>query len=317
MYYGQVMIDLKGLSLSDQERELVCHPRVGGIILFSRNYAGVSQLKSLLSDIRHQTQGKPLLVAVDHEGGRVWRFKTDFHVLGAARDYGLMYARDPLEALKQAQAAGALMATELLACGIDLSLAPVLDVDSGKSEVIGDRAFDPDPKQVSLLAGAFIAGMAAAGMAATGKHFPGHGGCELDSHVAQPVDRRSFEQIWAHDLLPFRELASVLRAIMPAHVIYPAVDSLPVGFSSYWLETILREKIGFAGAIISDCLSMAGAAIGGTLVERAQKALDAGCDMVIMCQQSRDDLRDFLDKLNRESTGVSHNRLAKMAGEFS
>jgi beta-N-acetylhexosaminidase len=314
MHYGPVMIDLKGLSLSEAERALIQHPMVGGVLFFTRNYHDITQLKSLVAEIRHTAHQKPLLLAVDHEGGRVWRFRKDFHVLGPAKDYGLIYAQDPQAGLKCAEEAGTLMAAELLASGIDLSLAPVLDVDSGISEVIGDRAFDHDPARVGELAGAFIAGMAAAGMAATGKHFPGHGGCQLDSHIAQPIDTRSFEQIWDHDLVPFRQLSPVLKAVMPAHVIYPSVDAMPAGFSSQWLQTILREKIGFEGAIISDCLSMTGAAAaGGDLLSRAHKALGAGCDRVIVCQQSIEDLTHFLENLNRETSAHSHRRLANMA----
>lgn len=315
MQYGSVMIDLEGKTLLPTEHALLAHPRVGGVILFSRNYQDIAQLKALIADIR-AAAAKPLLLAVDHEGGRVWRFNEGFTKLRSAKHYGDLYQQDPTEGLKAAHNAGAVMAAELLDCGIDFSLAPVLDVEKGVSEVIGDRAFSSDPKVVSELAKAFIEGMNAVGMRATGKHFPGHGGCAPDSHIAQPVDNRSLEALLADDLIPFSQLSSSLSAVMPAHITYPAVDNVPAGFSRRWLQDILRGQLGFQGVIISDCLSMKGAAIGGDFVVRAQMALDAGCDMVILCQQTRDLVSWFLDNLAKDGSAGSSERLAKMAGQF-
>ncbi len=315
MQYGSVMIDLEGKTLLSAEHALLAHPRVGGVILFSRNYQDMTQLKALVADVR-AAAAKPLLLAVDHEGGRVWRFNEGFTKLRPAKHYGDLYQQEPAEGLKAAYNAGSVMAAELLACGIDFSLAPVLDIEKGISEIIGDRAFSADPKVVSELAKAFIEGMNVVGMCATGKHFPGHGGCIPDSHIAQPVDDRSLEALLADDLIPFSELSGILSAVMPAHITYPAVDTVPAGFSRRWLQDILRGQLGFQGVIISDCLSMKGAAIGGDFVVRAQMALDAGCDMVILCQQTRDLVSWFLDNLARDGSVGSSERLAKMAGRF-
>ncbi len=315
MQYGPVMIDLEGKTLLPSEHALLAHPRVGGVILFTRNYQDITQLKTLIVDIRAAAK-KPLLLTVDHEGGRVWRFNDGFTKLPPSKRYGDMFQQDPEEALKLAHNAGWVMATELLDCGIDFSLAPVLDLDKGMSEVIGDRSFGRDPLVVSELAKAFIQGMNAVGMRATGKHFPGHGGCALDSHIAQPVDNRSLDALLADDLIPFANLSGLLSAVMPAHITYTAVDSVPAGFSRRWLQDILRQQLAFKGAIISDCLSMKGAAIGGDFVVRAQMAIDAGCDMVILCQQTRDLVLWFLDNLGRDSAKASSERLADMAGQF-
>lgn len=315
MRYGPVMIDLQGPTLSDNERKLLQHPRVGGVILFSRNYQGIEPLKKLVADIRKSAQ-KSLLIAVDHEGGRVWRFKDGFTTLPAAKQYGDIYEKDPFEGLKLARNAGWVMAAELLDCGVDFSLAPVLDLNKGVSEVIGDRAFNPNPLIVTELAKAFIEGMRLVGMRATGKHFPGHGGCALDSHIAKPVDTRSLDALFAEDLIPFQKLSGDLSAVMPAHVTYPSVDAVPAGFSKKWLQDILRKKLQFEGAIISDCLSMKGAALGGDFVVRAQLALDAGCDMVILCQQERELVAWFLENLGRDISKEGSVRLAAMAGQF-
>ena len=319
MPYGPVMIDLEGKTLSPVEHTLLAHPRVGGVILFSRNYQDIAQLKALITDVRTAAQ-QPLLVAVDHEGGRVWRFNEGFTKLLPAKHHGDVYQKDPAEGLKSAYNAGRTMATELLECGIDFSLAPVLDLEKGISEVIGDRAFGCDPQAVSALAKAFIEGMNAVGMHATGKHFPGHGGCALDSHIAQPVDDRTLEALLADDLIPFANLSGSLSAIMPAHITYTSVDTVPAGFSRRWLQDILRSQLEFKGAIISDCLSMKGAgaltAMGADFVVRAQLAIDAGCDMVILCQQARALVTWFLDNLGRDGTVESSQRLSNMAGQF-
>ncbi|MBP9764629.1 MAG: beta-N-acetylhexosaminidase [Gammaproteobacteria bacterium] len=315
MQYGPVMIDLEGKTLLPSEHALLAHPRVGGVIFFTRNYQDIAQLKALIIDVRAAAQ-KPLLLAVDHEGGKVWRFNEGFTKLPPAKHYGDLYQQDSGEALKSAHNAGWVMATELLDCGIDFSLAPVLDLEKGMSEVIGDRAFAQDPQVVSELAKAFIQGMNAVGMSATGKHFPGHGGCIPDSHIAKPVDDRTLEALLTDDLIPFTNLSGILGAVMPAHITYPAVDTVPAGFSRRWLQDILRGQLAFKGAIISDCLSMKGAAIGGDFVVRAQMAIDAGCDMVILCQQTRDLVMWFLDNLGRDSTAESSQRLSNMAAQF-
>ena len=315
MHYGPVMIDLEGLELKPEERALLKHARVGGVILFSRNYQNLDQLRNLVSDIRN-TAKKPLLISVDHEGGRVWRFNDGFTKLPPAARYAALYKKNKTKGLELAYNAGWIMASELLECGIDISLAPVLDLNKEVSEVVGDRAFHRDPKIVTALAKSFVDGMNAVGMSATGKHFPGHGSCVLDSHIAKPVDPRTLEEIEGDDLIPFAKLSSRLGAVMPAHVTYPTVDSVPAGFSKIWLQDILRKKLKFKGVILSDCLSMKGAAIGGDFVVRAQMAIDAGCDMVILCQQTRDLVSWVLDNLGREGSLESSQRLAALAGKF-
>lgn len=313
--YGSLMIDLEGTELTPEERVLLQHKTVGGVILFARNFHSITQLKTLVQDIR-TTSKKALLIAVDHEGGRVWRFEQGFTKLPAAQHYGELYAENPDNALHVARNAGWIMAAELLDCGIDFSLAPVLDIDKGVSSVIGDRAFSSDPHIISRLAGAFIEGMNHVGMAATGKHFPGHGGCAPDTHFAAAIDNRTLDLLLKDDLIPFRDLSSKLGAIMPAHVLYPTVDSVPAGFSKIWLQDILRDNLGFKGAIISDCLSMKGAAIGGDFVVRARMALDAGCDMVILCQQTRELMQWVLDNVARRTSTLSNQRLSQLAGKF-
>ncbi len=272
---GPVMLDIAGLTLSLEERELIAHPNTGAVILFARNYANPEQVTELIHDLRSARNGE-LLIAVDQEGGRVQRFQNGFTRLPPAAAYAL---RPEL-----AEPAGMLMAMELLAVGVDFSFAPVLDVDCGVSEIIGNRAFAQDAETVSELASAFMKGMHFAGMAATGKHFPGHGTVALDSHLTLPVDERSLAQMSVKDLMPFQELiAKGLAAIMPAHVLYPNIDSQPAGFSSFWLGTILRQALKFDGVIFSDDLTMEGAAFAGDYPERARLALEAGCDMVLVC----------------------------------
>lgn len=315
MHYGPVMIDIQGVGLDSKERALLKHPGVGGVLLFKRNYLDKETLKALVADIRN-TAEHPILIAVDHEGGCVWRFREGFTVLNPARDYGTRYDKDPIAAKTFAENCGFTMARELLACGIDLSFAPVLDIDRGISEVVVDRAFHSNPHVVAELAGSFIEGMNRAGMAATGKHFPGHGGIRADSHFKESIDTRSLAVLMEEDLIPFVQLKDKLGGIMPAHIIFPAVDSVPTGFSNVWLQDILRKKIGYQGAIISDCLSMKGAAIGGDYVLRSRMALDAGCDMVIMAQQDHETLHWVLDKLERVPSTESQQRLNALAGNF-
>lgn len=280
-----LMLDVESIILSDAEREQLSHPMIGGLILFSRNYANRSQLIQLVQSIR--AVRADILIAVDQEGGRVQRFRDDFTVLPAMGDILPAAQGDLTLAKSWATELGFLMAIELLAVDIDLSFAPVLDLN-GISQVIGKRSFSCDKAEVEQLATAFIKGMQQAGMASVGKHFPGHGSVEADSHVAKPVDLRSKEQIFANDIQPFKQLIAKerLQGIMPAHVIYPNVDANPAGFSPYWLQDVLRKELGFNGVIFSDDLGMKGAAVAGGYCERAQAAIDAGCNMVLVCNDS-------------------------------
>lgn len=283
---GPVMVDVAGTALDEDERRMLCHPRVGGVILFARNYASAAQLRRLCAEI-HALRSPALLIAVDHEGGRVQRFRSDgFTALPAMRTLGELWSDASEAAVRMARATGYVLAAELLAHGVDLSFAPVLDLDYGCSRAIGNRAFHRDPKVTSRLAHALTEGMAQAGMACVGKHFPGHGFVEADSHHALVRDLRSFDEIWAEDLLPYRgALGSRLGGVMPAHVIYPQVDPNPAGFSRFWLQDVLRGRLGFGGIIFSDDLNMEGAALAGDIVGRARAAHDAGCDMLLVCNR--------------------------------
>ncbi len=281
---GCVMVDLKGTDLLPEERELLAHPNVGGIILFTRNYHDRAQLAELIRSVRQVREA--LLIAVDHEGGRVQRFRDGFTELPPARRLGALAAVDFGLARRRATQFGGLIAAELRALDIDFSFAPVLDLDLGISGVIGDRALHFDPYVVAELGKAIVAGMRDLGMPAVGKHFPGHGGVAADSHTCQPEDGRSFSALAANDLIPFQRLvAAGIPAIMPAHVRYPAVDGAPAGFSRYWLQTVLREQCRFTGAIVSDDLSMVAATTVVEPVARAESALAAGCDLVLLCNQ--------------------------------
>lgn len=273
---GSLMLDIAGTWLTAEDRHLLRQPEVGGLILFARNIEHPQQVRELCAAIR--AERPELLLAVDQEGGRVQRLRQGFVRLPSMQ--ALAAAPD---AARLAEHCGWLMACEVLAVGLDFSFAPVLDLDHGRSTVIGSRSFGSDPARVSELAGAFIRGMRAAGMAATGKHFPGHGWPEADSHVAIPRDERSLETIRACDLQPFVALAGQLDGIMPAHVIYPQVDAQPAGFSRRWLQDILRGELGYQGVIFSDDLSMAGAHVAGAADARVAAALDAGCDMALVC----------------------------------
>lgn len=299
------MVDIAGTHLTCHERKRLRHPLVGGVILFARNFSDRQQLTDLCHDI-HAERDEPLLIAVDHEGGRVQRFRTDgFTHLPALGALGLLWQKDAEKAMRLATEAGYVLAAELRACGVDLSFTPVLDLDYGVSQVIGDRAFGPDPKVVSLLARALIQGLSLAGMAACGKHFPGHGAVQADSHHEIPIDNRSLDEIMAKDAAPYAWLGDmVLPSVMPAHVIYPAVDPAPAGFSRYWIQTILRQQLAFDGVVFSDDLTMEGATVAGDILARAQAALQAGCDMVLVC--NRPDLAD--DLLKRLT--VKHNPVA-------
>lgn len=293
-----LIIDIAATTLSADDRRRLAHPLVGGLILFARNWAHRAQLVQLVAEIK--AIRPDLLVCVDHEGGRVQRFKSDgFTHLPPMRSLGRMWMQDgkagegsgAMRALDAATATGYVLGAELRACGVDLSFTPVLDLDHGHSSVIGDRAFHRDPRVVAALARALMHGLLQAGMANCGKHFPGHGFVAADSHVDVPVDRRSLKAILADDAAPYPWLRTVLASVMPAHVIYPRVDALPAGFSGRWLGRILRDRLGFDGAIFSDDLSMEGARhVGGQslgFADAALLALRAGCDMVLLCNQSQ------------------------------
>lgn len=283
MKLGPVMFDLMGDTLTPEEIDLLNHPAAGGVILFTRNYRTPLQLRTLIQEIR--AQRPDILIAVDQEGGRVQRFRQHFTALPAPRKFGQVYEQDPQMAKIFAETAGWVMAAELRQYDIDFSFAPVLDVDFTHSEVIGDRAFHTDPNVIAELAGSFIRGMHRAGMQAVGKHFPGHGFVGGDSHFELPQDDRSLRKLQQKDLIPFERLiqAGMLNGIMPAHVIYKAIDENPAGFSEVWLKDILRKQLGFKGVIFSDSLTMVGAEFAGDFAERAQKSLAAGCDMVVVC----------------------------------
>jgi len=313
MSLGPLMIDLAGLELAAEERDLLHDPLVGGVILFSRNYESPAQVAALVAEI-HAVRSPALLVAVDHEGGRVQRFRDGFTVLPAPARYGDLYGRSPARGLEMAESAGWLMAAELRAVGVDFSFAPVLDLNRGVSRVIGDRAFHRRPEVVAELARAFMRGMQRAGMVAVGKHFPGHGSVEADSHDSLPVDPRPYADIQGEDLLAFERMVHYgLAAIMPAHVVFPAVDDRPAGFSRRWIEGILRGRIGFQGAVVSDDLSMAGAAHIAEPGARAAAAIEAGCDLVLVCHD-REAVARALETLAGYHSPVSQARLARLHG---
>ncbi|MCF7989716.1 MAG: beta-N-acetylhexosaminidase [Thiohalocapsa sp.] len=280
---GPVMLDIAGVELDAEDREILRHPAVGGVILFARNYADPAQLRALTGSIAALRE-PPLLIAVDQEGGRVQRFRTGFTRLPPVSAFGQLHDRQPAAARRAAADIGWLMAAELLAAGVDFSFAPVLDVERGISRVIGDRAFSSSPEVVAELAAAWVGGVHAAGMAACGKHFPGHGAVEADSHLQLPVDDRPLAALEGCDLLPFSRLIRCgLEALMPAHVVYRRIDPRCAGFSPFWLRQVLRGRLGFDGMIFSDDLNMAAAAAGGGFAERARAALEAGCDMAVVC----------------------------------
>ena len=289
--HASVVLDIAGTTLTAADRKRLRHPLTGGLILFARNWESRLQLTELVAQIK---QVRPdALVCVDHEGGRVQRFRTDgFTALPAMRVLGEMWMKDPLGATDAASASGFVLASELRACGVDLSFTPVLDLDFGASSVIGDRSLHRDPRVVALLAKSLMHGLLRAGMGNCGKHFPGHGYVKADSHLTTPVDTRSLKTILADDARPYEWLSTTLDAVMPAHVVYPKVDRRPAGFSPRWLREILRGQLGFTGTIFSDDLSMEGARHldGGqlTYTEAATAALNAGCDQVLLCNQSVD-----------------------------
>lgn len=280
-----IILDVEGYQLTQTEQEYLAHPFVAGVILFTRNFDNILQLKELVQQIRLYAK-QEIIISVDHEGGRVQRFRKGFTELPSCGSL-IGNASSMEEALTLAKASAFVMASELLACDIDLSFAPVLDIN-GISEVIKERAFSEHKEQVSQLASAYIDGMKQAGMSSTGKHFPGHGSVKADSHIALPVDNRDFEQILVNDMQPFIELikGNKLDAIMPSHVVYAQCDSLPCGFSEYWLQKILKQKLGFTGVIISDDISMHGASFVGNHLSRAKEAIHAGCDLILACNDT-------------------------------
>jgi beta-N-acetylhexosaminidase len=279
---GPLMVDIAGLELTADDARLLTHPMVGSVILFSRNYRDLAQVKALIGSIR-ALRSPQLLIAVDHEGGRIQRFRKGFTALPAARLIGRRYDEDRREGLRLAQAVGWLMASELRAVGVDFSFAPCVDLDYGVSEIIGDRAFHHDADAVGALGVAYMAGMRDAGMPAIAKHFPGHGAVVADSHIALPVDRRGYADMEA-DIRPYRLLIqNHLPAVMAAHVVFPAVDELPASLSRRWMTGVLREELNFHGCIFADDLSMAGAAAFGGIIERTRLAIAAGCDVLPIC----------------------------------
>jgi beta-N-acetylhexosaminidase len=307
---GPVMLDVAGAGLTDADRTRLAHPLVGGVILFQRNYVSPDQITQLTGEIR-ALRTPELLIAVDHEGGRVQRFREGYTPIPAMAELGTLWDVDRSAARRVSEAAGVIIAIELTSSGVDFSFTPVLDIAFGRSGVIGNRAFHREAEAVAELAAALIAGLARGGAAAVGKHFPGHGFAAADSHVAIPVDPRPLSQIRAVDLAPYRHLVHQLAGVMPAHVIYPEVDQAPAGFSRIWLRDVLRNEIGFDGVIFSDDLSMEGASGAGGIVARAGAALSAGCDMVLVC--NRPDFADeLLDGLSWSADALWEGRLARM-----
>jgi beta-N-acetylhexosaminidase len=310
---GPVMLDVAGKELTPEDVVRLRHPLVGGVILFTRNYDSPGQLAELTASI-HALRSPPLLIAVDHEGGRVQRFRKGFTRIPPMRELGRVWDEHPKRARHLAQQTGFVLASELRACGVDFSFTPVLDVDYGESSVIGDRAFHSDPQAIAEMAHSLLMGLKQGGMPTVGKHFPGHGFVREDSHLEIPVDERSYTDIELSDLIPFQQMVNYgLTAVMPAHVIYPKVDPRPAGFSKIWLKDILRGELGFEGCIFSDDLSMEGATVAGGIVQRAEAALNAGCDMVLVCNkpESADEL---LAGLEWVMPAPSRARLAQMHG---
>jgi beta-N-acetylhexosaminidase len=314
MSLGPIMCDIAGTGLTIDDKRRLQHPMIGGVILFARNYSSLQQLTDLTTEI-HALRTPSLLVAVDHEGGRVQRFKSNFTRLPAMRELGKIWDEHPIKAHRLAQLTGYVLAAELRACGIDLSFTPVLDIDYQQSRVIGNRAFHRKPKAIGELAHSLMKGLKLGGMEAIGKHFPGHGYIQEDSHIEMPVDKRSYVDIKMDDLIPFREMIKHgLAGIMPAHVIYPKIDSQPAGFSTVWLQKILRSELEFDGCIFSDDLSMEGAVVAGNIVQRAEIAFNAGCDMVLVCNDSNA-ADKLLAELQWKIPAASLARLNRMRGQ--
>lgn len=279
--FGPLVIDIESTCLTSADRKRISNPLVGMVILFTRNYENHEQLRALCDEIH--AVNPQLLIAVDHEGGRVQRFREGFTEIPAMRTLGARWIDEPERTIMAATATGYVMAAELRACGVDFTFAPCLDVDFGRSEIIGHRAFSHNPNVITQLASALVAGMRQAGMSNCGKHFPGHGWVKADSHLELPVDDRSYERLLFADLKPYRWMSMVLDSVMAAHVVYPAIDAQPAGFSAHWMKHVLREELHYTGVIFSDDLTMKGAAGVGDILDRARLALAAGCDMLIQC----------------------------------
>jgi len=308
---GPLMADVGGLSLSAEDREVLAHPLDGGVILFARNYSDPEQLRALCAELLGLKRSR-LLLAVDHEGGRVQRFRVGFTRIPAMGTLGKLHQESPARAVEEAQAQGLTVGRELSAYGIDLCFAPVLDRDMGVSQIIGDRAFSEHPAVIVELARAFRAGLNQAGLAATGKHFPGHGAVAADSHTELPVDRRSYAEIESKDLAAFRALIEDgIESLMMAHIRYTAIDEKPASLSRRWIRGLLRTQLGYNGAVICDDLNMAGAKIGGEIVERALMALDAGCDLLPVCND-RESVLKLLAGLPVKARRLSSARLEKL-----
>ena len=314
---GVVMLDLKCLIVEIEERQLLTHPQVGGVILFSRNYASVAQLEDLIASIKQCNDH--LLVAVDQEGGRVQRFRDQFLTLPELRTIGVEYEKDPEQGIAAAKLCAWAMAAELMQYGVDISFAPVLDLFDVNSPVIKERAFSNDGATVGKIGLAYIEGMQEAGMAATGKHFPGHGKVSADSHTELPTDTRSLDEIRENDLIPFAKCIQSLDAIMPAHIVYPQVDENCAGFSKVWIEGLLRAELGFDGVVFSDDLTMNAAHSAGTITERADLALAAGCDMVLVCNQPEQaaEVVSYLDEKQQAGNYRIGCMLAKNASKHA
>ena len=313
MSLGPLMIDLCADSMSAEERKLITSPQVGGVILFSRNFSSVQSLVDLINEI-HAFRHPKLLVAIDQEGGRVQRLREGFTQLPAVKLLGDIYDNDPSRACKLAELTGWLMAVELRSIGIDFSFAPILDLNFGISQVIGDRAFHKDPEIVSILAQKYIHGMRTAGMQAVGKHFPGHGAVIADSHIDLPVDTREYQDILMEDLVPFQRMINQgLAGIMSAHVVYEKIDKNIATYSRKWLQTVLREQMKFEGVIFSDDLSMKAANCSEEFLERTLRALNAGCDMALICNASEQacEVAEMLENYNNPASQI---RLTRMHG---
>ena len=310
---GPLMVDVAGTALTPEDADILQNPLVGGIILFTRNFQDKAQLTSLCADIRAAAD-RPILIAVDHEGGRVQRFRDGFTKVPPMRLYGERYEVDPQGTLELCKDTGRLIAAELTEVGVDFSFTPVVDLDYGVSEVIGNRAFHRDTEIVATLAAALTEGLREYGMAAVAKHFPGHGGVEVDSHIGLPVDSRSEADICDQDMAPFKALSDAgVEGVMPAHVIYEKVDSVPAGFSRYWLQEKLRRELRFDGVIFSDDLSMQAAHVVGGVVERANAAADAGCDMLLLCND-RESVKILLDNYtDQHASDIRQRRLQSMS----
>lgn len=314
MSLGQVMLDIEGTGLTQEDRERLTHPKAGGVIFFARNYESPQQMEALVKEI-HGLRRPRLITAVDQEGGRVQRFRNGLTSLPPMRRLGEIHDENPSRAKRLADLCGWLLATELRAMDVDVSFAPVLDMDHGVSEVIGDRAFHADPEVIALLAHHFVNGMKSAGMASVGKHFPGHGGVEEDSHHELPKDMRTLDELEAGDLIPFRKMIYYdLPGIMTSHVLFPKIDAKPVTYSSVWLKDILRKKLGFQGVIFSDDLTMEAAKGAGDMADRANLALEAGCDMVLVCNNPKA-AEEALEGIKPLTDPASHLRLIRMHGQ--